>query len=88
MNRVSATETVQVKDFKNWYPQLPCLTFNKKNGQCEASTVCGRQVDWLKLDLGPKGSLVVSYPRELGDYKCNYNYFKTNHQLMNNFKNV
>ena len=55
---------IKTKDYKNWYLQLPCFTFSIE-GQCEASTVYGRQVvtlleDRLKalsLSLG-QGNLV------------------------------
>ena len=53
MDRASATETVDTdsilggvkpKAIKIWHSQLPYLTFSNKKGQCEASTVCGRQL--------------------------------------------
>ena len=44
----------QTKHYKNWYSQLPCLTFSIKKEQCEASTLCGRQVDICNLTQTPK----------------------------------
>ena len=37
-------------------PQLPCLKFSDKK-QCEASTICGRQVGRWQLDLKTERSL-------------------------------
>ena len=45
---------------------LPCLTFSIKNGQCEASTVCGIQVAG-SLNRRPKGPFAVSWQRKLGE---------------------
>ena len=40
--------------------------------QCEASTVCGRQVGWWQLDSKTESLFAVSQPWKLGKWKCNY----------------
>ena len=45
--QVSVTETVDLG-------LIPCLAFSNKNGQCQDSTVCGRQVGKWQLNLKTK----------------------------------
>ena len=53
VDRVSATETVEsgsipgpgiTKDYKNWYSQLPCLTFSNKRDSVKPPPCVGGQV--------------------------------------------
>ena len=72
VNRVSATETVDSglvtgrfkSGYKNWYLQLPCLTFSDKKEQCEASTECGRHVGKRQLDSKTEMSLCCLLAKE------------------------
>ena len=73
----------QTSDYKNWYLQLSCLKLSNKEGQCEASTVCGRQVGRRQLDLKTERSLRCLLVKVTWWIKCNYKYHwpKTRPQL-------
>ena len=73
MVKASATETVdlgsisdQVKPKSIKFTDSLQLNVQQK-GQCDAFTVCGKQVGTGQLDS--KGRFAVSQPRQLGKYK-------------------
>ena len=42
------------KDYKNWYPKLPCLTFSDNKVQCEAFVFGPQLGRWLLDSKTPK----------------------------------
>ena len=66
----------QTNDYKNSYSQLSCMMFSNKKGQCEAFTVCGRQVGRWQLDSKTERSLRCLLIKAAMWINCNYNYKK------------
>ena len=65
---------VKPKDYKKLVFTASLLDVQQLKGQCEASTVCGRQVGRWQLDSKTERSLPVSWPRQLGEKNVITNY--------------
>ena len=58
---------VKPKTIKIGMYSFPAFDVQQLIGQCEASTLCGRQVSRLQLDLKIIRFFAVSWPRQLGE---------------------
>ena len=72
VDKPSTTEAIdspsgQTKDYKDWYSQLPCLTFSNQRDSVKPPPCVVDRWAGGSLTRRPKGTFAVSWTRQLGE---------------------